>query len=164
MPVAITRRKLRQWSARSSSGIMRSRVCPIAWPALWPKMCSAVSFQSRMMPSRSAETIACGPGASAACAMACLLADNTATSPVAPFACALGNSPGTGHDAPHPGQTLELDAVGELFGSLEVALVDCWYDLGVARRRELIPDCLEIGRHFGIGPRHAGECRIDLGA
>jgi len=32
-------------SARSSSGIMRSRVCPIAWPALWPKMCSAVSFR-----------------------------------------------------------------------------------------------------------------------
>ena len=34
---------------------------------------------SRMTPSRSAETTACGPGASAACAMACLLADNTVT-------------------------------------------------------------------------------------
>ena len=44
---------------------------------------------SRMTPSRSAETTACGPGASAACAMACLLADNTAASPLAPSARAL---------------------------------------------------------------------------
>ena len=41
----------------------------------------AVSFQSRMIPSRSAETTACGPGASEACATACSLADNMAASP-----------------------------------------------------------------------------------
>src|SRR5215831_2757851 len=60
----------------------RSSVCPIASAALWLNMRSAVSFHSRIIPSRSAEMTACGPGASAACAMVCSLADNTAACPM----------------------------------------------------------------------------------
>jgi hypothetical protein len=76
-----------------------------------------------------------------------------------------GNSPYfTGHDAPHLGQTLGLNAVGNLFGIVGVALVDRRYDLFLTRRLELIPDCLEVGRHLGVGAGHAGKYGIKLGA
>src|ERR1017187_7680626 len=76
-----------------------------------------------------------------------------------------GNSPCfTGHDAPHLGQTLGLNAAGNLLGIVGVALVDRWYDLVLTRRLELIPDCLEVGRHLGVCAGHAGKHGIKLGA
>ena len=78
---------------------------------------------------------------------------------------AAGNSPYfTGHDAPHLGQTLGLNAAGNLLGIVGVALVDRRYDLFLTRRLELIPDCLEVGRHFGLDAGHAGKHGIKLGA
>jgi len=76
---------------------------------------------------------------------------------------ARGNSPYfTGHDAPHLGQTLGLNAVGNLLGIVGVALVDRRYDLFLTRRLELIPDCLEVGRHLGVGAGHAGKHGIKI--
>src|SRR5450759_2593763 len=75
---------------------------------------------------------------------------------------ALGNSSYfTGHDAPHLGQTLGLNAAGNLLGIVGVALVDRWYDFVLTRRLELIPDCLEVGRHLGLGAGHAEKCDRD---
>jgi hypothetical protein len=45
-------------------------------------------------------------------------------------------------------QTLGLNAVGNLLGMVGAALVDRRYDLFLTRRFELIPDCLEVGRHL----------------
>src|ERR1035437_1068036 len=76
-----------------------------------------------------------------------------------------GNSPYfTGHDAPHLGQTVGLNSVGNLLGIVGVALVDRRYDLFLTRRLELIPDCLEVGRHLGVGAGHAGKHGIKLDA
>src|SRR6516165_3399618 len=77
-------------------------------------------------------------------------------------ATAPSNSPGAGHDAPHPGKTLELNAVSDLLCIIQVAVVDRRYDFVVTRRLELIPHCLEIGCHLGVSYGHAGKQRINL--
>ena len=70
----------------------------------------------------------------------------------------------TGHNAPHMGQTIELNAVGNLLGIAGVAPVERRYDLLLTRLLELIPDCLEVGRHLGVGAGHPGKHGIKLGA
>ena len=78
---------------------------------------------------------------------------------------ASGNSPYfTGHDVPHLGQTLGLNAVGNLLGIVGVPLGDRGHDLFLTRHLELIPDYLEVGRHFGLNAGHAGKHGIKLGA
>jgi hypothetical protein len=47
-----------------------------------------------------------------------------------------------GHDAPHFGQALGLNAVGNLLRLVGIAFIDRWYDLVISRRFKLIPDCL----------------------
>ena len=69
-----------------------------------------------------------------------------------------------GHDAPHLGQTLGLDAVGNLLRLVGVALIDRRYDLVISRRLELIPECLEVGGRLGGGAGHASKHGFQLGA
>ena len=56
-----------------------------------------------------------------------------------------------GHDAPHFGQTLGLDAVGNLLRLVGVALINRRYDLVISRRLKLIPECLEVGGRLSVG-------------
>src|SRR6516162_9831054 len=76
-----------------------------------------------------------------------------------------GNSPLlTGHNAPHLGHAIELNAVSNLLGIARVALVDRRYDLSLTCLLELIPDCLEGVRHLGVGAGHPGKHGIKLSA
>ena len=60
-----------------------------------------------------------------------------------------GNSPCfTGHDAPHLGQTLGLNAAGNLLGIVGVALVDRWYDLVLTRRLDNLDGYSNIAKPF----------------
>jgi len=68
------------------------------------------------------------------------------------------------YDAPHLGQALELDAVGNLLRLVGIALIDRWYDLIISRRLKLIPQCLEVGGRLGIRPGHASKQRVQHGA
>src|SRR3974390_1535512 len=70
----------------------------------------------------------------------------------------------TRHDAPHLGQTLGLNAVGNLPGVVNVAFVDRRYDLFLTRRLELIPDYLEVRRYLSVGAAHARKRGIKLSA
>ena len=69
-----------------------------------------------------------------------------------------------GHDAPHFGQTLGLDAVGNLLRLGGIALIDRRYDLVISRRLKLIPERLEVGRRLGVRTGHVSKHRVQLGA
>ena len=73
----------------------------------------------------------------------------------------IGNS-SAGHDAPHFGQTLELNAVSNLLRLVGVTLIDSRYDLIISRRLELIPEYLEDGSRLGVG--HARQPGFQRGA
>src|SRR6516165_1029231 len=69
-----------------------------------------------------------------------------------------------GHDAPHFGQTLGLDAVGNLLRLVSVALIDRRYDLVISRPLKLIPECLEVGGRLSVGAGYTCKHGFQLGA
>src|SRR3974377_1076887 len=71
--------------------------------------------------------------------------------------CAWNSSRFTRHDLPHLGQPLELNAIRNLLGLLDISLLECRYDLVFACRLELLPHCLELAHPLGVITGHARE-------